>query len=1037
MGKLHNLSIEKNDIVEIRKSHFATLHELKYLYLRWNRIHWIEKDSFQNLTNLEVLFLSRNYITCLPDNIFNGTPFLQQLDLASNKIQEFQDGLFDNLSKLLVLNLASNKIQEVQDGLFNNVPELKVLNMTGNAVTHLPKKIFSDSKQLMYLGLDGNHLQELPNGLLRNLNGLAQLKVSHNQLQYLQSNTFDGMNNLLYLFVSFNNISKLPCDLFARVELTSTLDLSYNRLTSLPNGLFNSYKKIHRLNTLLLHRNQIEHLARNVFRGLPRLMSLCLVHNNIKVLGDDAFAGISGKIYLFGNKLSIMSTTPFRNRDITEIHLYGNNIVFFNNTALRGLSSNTKVFIDCQEVQKLENPAVAITCVTPQFVPVLRVDKKLDVIMGQEGFACKPTQLENEIFCWPCPRGTFSNGDNECVPCPPGGYYQDELGITNKQEICKTCSKGTFVRNEGGTSIGDCRVCPDGTNKMIHAGYRACFCLDKYARKERFGPCYLCLEKGVNCSRRDYESIKPGFYWSWDFEGANLTNYRNFVKNLAIENRFIDFNASYDGEIPRPFACARRESCKNTVGDVDVQCATGYTGWLCSKCSTRYYSVMNYCLPCPEKEWLFIEVALILCFCVVVSAGLFRFYQLDKRGKKSERSLIDIFISRGKIALGFYQVVGEFFTSLHDVSWATTMKFIGDVISLIELNILRLFIRPQCFYEKLQINPKIEFVIGMTFIASVITGSFGIYQVLKLFRKYKTKYTDASKSFEKNTKDLKSKLLSCSIITLFVTYPPVCTVVFQLYPRACESFCLDRVGNTCKVLLRSDYDIECQDLNVYHIFAYAATAGYVLAYPAVLLILLNRRFRFCLLKSAKIPQVSSNENVENDRQILADGTTRDGSNAVWVNFLCENYKPQYWYWEIVELTRKVTQTVLITLLGWENKLTVLITIGISVTFLTLHARYMPMKSVFEQRLQVMFSLVAILFNVLIAAMDVPEEYGGAFSVVIITLNAVVIVIIGAEVAYGLFVRLTHIRINELAQRFSHHICRYLEERPRSGTDSKE
>ncbi|KAJ8032348.1 Protein artichoke [Holothuria leucospilota] len=1009
MGMLQKLSMENNYLVEIRKSHFAALHNLMSLHLRWNRIRWIEKDSFQKLENLVELHLSHNNITCLPDDIFTGTPLLQQLDLSSNMIQEVHDGLFNNLSKLYILN------------------------MTGNAMTHLPEKIFSDSNDLVYLGLDDNHLQELPERLLKDLKDLRSLDLSLNELQILQSNTFDDIQEFIYLSVSFNNISKLPSDLFVHVALSSTLDLSNNRLTSLPSRLFNSHKKSHGLETLLLHRNQIDYLARDVFRGLPRLISLCLFYNNIKTLADDTFAGISGKIYLFGNELTIMNTTPFRNRNITEIHLYGNNIGFFKKTALRGLSSKAKVFIDCREVQKLQQSAVDLTCVTPQFVPVLLVDKDLGVVMGREGFTCQPTQAKSKNLCSPCPRGTFSNGQNECVPCPPGGYYQDEIGITNKQEICKKCGNGTFVRRGGGESIGDCAICPDGTNKEFHAGYRACFCLDKYARKERLGPCYLCLEKGVNCSGRDYESIQPGFYWSWNFEGANLTNYQNFVKNLEIESSLIDFNAKYDEEIPRPFACPRRESCKTTMGNIDVHCVTGYTGWLCSKCITGFYSVMNYCLPCPKKEWLFIEVALILCFCVVVSACLFRFHKLDKRRRKSERSLLDIFISRGKIALGFYQVVGEVFASLHDVSWATTMKFIGDVISFIELNILRLFIRPQCFHERLQINPKIEFVIAMIFIISVITGSFGIYQVLKTFHKHKTKYTDPSKSFEKYTKDLKSRLLTCSIITFFVTYPSVCTIVFQLYPRACESFCLDRAENTCKVLLRSDYDIECQDLNLYHIFAYAATAGYVVAYPAVLLFLLNRRFRFRLLKSAKIPQVSSDENVGNDQQILADGISCDGSNPVWVNFLCENYKPQYWYWEIVELTRKVTQTVLITLLGWENKLTVFITIGISVTYLTLHARYMPMKSVFEQRLQ-MFSLVAILFYVLIASMDVPDEYDDALSVAIVTLNSVIIIIIGAEVAFGLFVRLTHIRIHELAQRFSHSTFKCLGERSRSRND---
>ncbi|PIK47387.1 hypothetical protein BSL78_15748 [Apostichopus japonicus] len=50
--------------------------------------------------------------------------------------------------------------------------------------------------------------------------------------------------------------------------------------------------------------------------------------------------------------------------------------------------------------------------------------------------------------------------------------------------------------------------------------------------------------------------------------------------------------------------------------------------------------------------------------------------------------------------------------------------------------------------------------------------------------------------------------------------------------------------------------------------------------------------------------------------------------------------------------------MLITLLGWEDALTKLFTIGTSVLFLSLHVKFSPMKSPFEQHLQ-LFSLIAI------------------------------------------------------------------------------
>lgn len=71
-----------------------------------------------------------------------------------------------------------------------------------------------------------------------------------------------------------------------------------------------------------------------------------------------------------------------------------------------------------------------------------------------------------------------------------GGFYQDEVAqtvpIQGQFDIpCKLCNEGMFVREGHGTSIHDCEVCPEGTNKSINAGYRACYCKIRHARVDR------------------------------------------------------------------------------------------------------------------------------------------------------------------------------------------------------------------------------------------------------------------------------------------------------------------------------------------------------------------------------------------------------------------------------------------------------------------------------------------------------------------------------------------------------------------------
>ncbi|XP_071852215.1 uncharacterized protein [Apostichopus japonicus] len=127
----------------------------------------------------------------------------------------------------------------------------------------------------------------------------------------------------------------------------------------------------------------------------------------------------------------------------------------------------------------------------------------------------------------------------------------------------------------------------------------------------------------------------------------------------------------------------------------------------------------------------------------------------------------------------------------------------------------------------------------------------------------------------------------------------------------------------------------------------------------------------------------------------SDNNAETRAIPVWLNFFCENFKPGFWFWEILELARKVMQTMLITLLGWDDPLTMLFTTGVSVLFLTLHVKFSPMKSPFEQRLQ-LFSLAVIFVNVLFAAVPMSSDYGNYISIGIITLDAAIIVIVSGE-----------------------------------------
>lgn len=66
------------------------------------------------------------------------------------------------------------------------------------------------------------------------------------------------------------------------------------------------------------------------------------------------------------------------------------------------------------------------SCIGPNFAPKVSLSSKdetedyISRVLGVEGFACTLNSVTNYHSCELCPQGTYSNGRNECIPCPKG-----------------------------------------------------------------------------------------------------------------------------------------------------------------------------------------------------------------------------------------------------------------------------------------------------------------------------------------------------------------------------------------------------------------------------------------------------------------------------------------------------------------------------------------------------------------------------------------------------------------------------------------
>ncbi|XP_071852165.1 uncharacterized protein [Apostichopus japonicus] len=1001
---LEILTLSRNGFRVLPESFLANVPKLQKIEIAHNGIKVLPKDLFQRTTNLTLIILSANEIERLPLDIFApATKAYYLLKLSHNQLRSLHVDTFYRNQEVRSIEMSYNFFRELPAGLFSKNSNIRNINLSGNRLETLPVTLLSNNTKLKRLHLSDNLLTDIPPGFFKSTPNLYYLVLSNNKLQHVHHRFFNGLEKIPYLSLSGNNIHQLPANLFSNMTISYCIDLSNNSLTEIPLGLFNSSHTKHGALILLLQRNNLTRVRNGLLHGFSRLGHIFLNNNEISEVEENAFSDMPiENIYLFNNKITKFKNSSFTKTKLqSTLHLYKNRLEYISANALEDMPHNMKLLLSCGYLKSLPMPNrnIRSECVTNNFVPKLTFSRSGDVfyeVLRHQGFDC--SLKRGTAICRPCPPGTFGNESGHCTPCPAGGFYQDDIGTNS----CLRCHIGSFVKTGNGSSASQCILCPEGTKLSTFAGYRACPCKENYTRLHRFEKCSVCLEEGLNCSQ-DYKALLPGYYWNWTFPNANLMEYSNFVLNLQTENvHYHQSTVEYKQLIPRVFACSRPENCMNNnsheVDGIAGSCTVGYRAWLCSKCVKGYYSVLGFCLPCPNIVWVCFEISMTVFIFIIFL--VFVIVKSKKQNRSEERRTIaDIVSSRVKIVLGFYQVVGELFEAFHSVSWAGVLQYIGEWITVLEFNILRLIVKPYCLHEKLSLDHKLQFKIALLFPLVVILTAFACQPIFRVYFKYRKRY-DAH-DLKLRLAEIRSGLSTYVLLIMFVTYPSTCEVIFSLYPCACDTFSIYKENDISITLLRADYDIVCSDLLYYQIFAFLATLLYVISFP-VLLLLFLRKYTKRQRDNKHITEpdtnlLNSEDSLMSEPIALNCSESNEETHAipVWLNFLCENFKPGFWFWEILELARKVTQTMLITLLGWDDPLTKLITIGVSVLFLTLHVKFSPMKNPFEQRLQ-LFSLAVIFVNVLFAAVPMSSDYGNYISIGIITLDAAIIVIVSGE-----------------------------------------
>ena len=493
---------------------------------------------------------------------------------------------------------------------------------------------------------------------------------------------------------------------------------------------------------------------------------------------------------------------------------------------------------------------------------------------------------------------------------------------------------------------------PDiGTEADLFAGYRACQCLEGFHRTHMFTECKKCGH-GLEC-KDDYATLKSGYWWKWR-NGTHKRRYKEFIKNLLKPVPALgQDDVQYPYPIPIQYKCRMKRSCK---GGLDSECENGYEGPLCDVCSLNHYKKFQACKRCPSRNWIVGQlsvIAVIFVLILVVSVYVSR----KSRKNDKERSPIDVLLAKLKVAVGFYQVTYGLLEAFSYVQWPNSIQVIGTYSEILQMNILQ--IAPvHCLFPGLRVDAFRNLFAIMSINCVIIIASGTVYGVRKLL-------ILADKNIEineklKRVKQTKEAVFRNLFFFMYVTYLSTCSKTAAVLPLACQKLCRDdKEERLCLQYLKADYSIRCDDSRYKQsvVVAYISIV-YVIALPAATFIGLWRQRN----------QVAATKATETSGK--GESTTE---LITGLGFLYESYKPSSWYWELIEMSRKVIVTSGLILVGQETRSYIGLTLVIASLYGTVFCWIHPLQDIFENRLM-STSLSVTVVNLVVGAVSrIPAE----------------------------------------------------------------
>lgn len=648
--------------------------------------------------------------------------------------------------------------------------------------------------------------------------------------------------------------------------------------------------------------------------------------------------------------------------------------------------------------------------------------------------------------CLACPAGTQPNTQKtSCDVCPNNQHYTSDGG-------CTECPFLTTVNQDPLTAADMPCVCEKGMFDISEAEVRGAFCFarewvsdpfedtddydhyqaDKNEKGLQCSTCPPCMD----CSNPGMIVLKPGWK-TIDIGESNHSKETAIINRLKITADVMALRCPIEG------ACLG-DTIEN--GTIKSRCATGYTGHLCAICADGYTTSLNGCEECSSESLMVIPVMVfgIILFSIFYAA-------FEHWFTEGGAAYTDVFfeVKRlvtpiSKVLVTTSQIVGSIPLTM-GVTFPPAMKALVNFLRIFALDVF-VILRSNClfgdsFYSKFASTFTIPIIV-LALVFAYSSWKSSRYQLPdkdSMTEKQRKSLRDEYEGLaarggpEDNEVTAADIAACCEDLGIEMTHEEIDTiirdgdedhsgalsfeqflhevyagsgkfpdlvaaydrrrheqsvyaiisvVIFMLYPGVCQTAfaalrCRD-LGEGVSTL-EADYNVDCSssDYLIFRFFAIFTIIMIPVGIPVGAFLILRRHEEKILAQ---------------DRDTLREFQTLVG-----------DYEPQYYYWECVELGRKLALAGFIMFVAPGGPSQIAIAMSITFFFFALSMRCTPFAHPAHDTVKALseVSVFIVLLSVLLmkpALVDKQQDTLGTATVAVMLIVGVLIIFFTAHAA---------------------------------------